>query len=123
MKLRLDYEAGDSPGGEPDMIVFLAGVGVKDNRKILREAFTGAAEFSHGKFPLTRKPSSLFVQKAFPSRRNASSWPRHSLFRRMRARTAQLRTLKGFSCSVIVEPVLARLEAINDRVARGGVVL
>jgi|SRR5580693_6971311 hypothetical protein len=30
-KLRLDYEAGDSPGGEPDMIVFLASVGVKDN--------------------------------------------------------------------------------------------
>ena len=52
------------------MIVFLAGVGVKDNRKIpvgLREAFTGAAEFSHGKFPLTRKPSSLFVQQVFPS--------------------------------------------------------
>jgi hypothetical protein len=32
-KLRLDYEAGDSPGGEPDMIVFLASVGVKDNSK------------------------------------------------------------------------------------------
>ena len=33
-KLRLDYEAGDSPGGEPDIIVFLASVGVKDNRRI-----------------------------------------------------------------------------------------
>jgi hypothetical protein len=34
-KLRLDYEVGDSPGGEPSMIVFLANVGVKDNRRIL----------------------------------------------------------------------------------------
>jgi len=33
-KLRLDYKAGDSPGGEPDIIVFLACVGVKDNRRI-----------------------------------------------------------------------------------------
>jgi hypothetical protein len=40
----------------------------------------------------------------------------------MGARAAQLRTFKGFLCSVIVEPVLAGLEAINDRVARGGVV-
>jgi hypothetical protein len=33
-KLRLDYEAGDSPEGEPGIMVFLANVGVKDNRKI-----------------------------------------------------------------------------------------
>jgi hypothetical protein len=30
----LDYEAGDSPEGEPNIIVFLASVGVKDNRRI-----------------------------------------------------------------------------------------
>jgi len=30
----LDYEARVSPEGEPDMIVFLAIVGVKDNRRI-----------------------------------------------------------------------------------------
>jgi hypothetical protein len=30
----LDYEAGDSPEGEPDIIVFLASVGVKDNRRL-----------------------------------------------------------------------------------------
>jgi hypothetical protein len=33
-KLRLDYEVGVSPEGEPNMIVFLASVGVKDNRRI-----------------------------------------------------------------------------------------
>jgi hypothetical protein len=41
----------------------------------------------------------------------------------MRAGVAQLRALKGFSRSVIVEPVLAGLEAIDDRMARGRVVL
>ena len=41
----------------------------------------------------------------------------------MRARAVKLRTLKGFSRSVIVEPVFAGFEAIDDRVARGRVVL
>src|SRR5579863_7362388 len=41
----------------------------------------------------------------------------------MRARAGQLRTLKSFARSVIVEPVLAGLEAIDDRVARGRVML
>jgi hypothetical protein len=41
----------------------------------------------------------------------------------MRARAVQRRTLKGFSRSVIVEPVFAGLEAIDDRVARGRIVL
>jgi hypothetical protein len=41
----------------------------------------------------------------------------------MRARAGQLRTLESFSRSVIVEPVLAGLEAVDDRVARGGVML
>ena len=41
----------------------------------------------------------------------------------MRARTLQPGTLKGFSSSVIVEPFLAGFEAVDDRVARGGIVL
>jgi hypothetical protein len=40
----------------------------------------------------------------------------------MRARAAQLGTLKSFLRPVIVEPVLAGLEAIDDRVARARVV-
>src|SRR6202161_1913837 len=33
-KLRLDYEAEVSPKGDPEVIVFLPNVGVKDNRMI-----------------------------------------------------------------------------------------
>jgi len=45
------------------------------------------------------------------------------LVRRMRPRAGQLRTLKSFLRPVIVEPVLTGLEAVDDRVARGRVVL
>jgi hypothetical protein len=63
------------------------------------------------------------VQEAFPLWGYPAGRSRHRLFCRVRARAAQLRTFKGFSRSVIVEPFLAGLEAINDRVARGGIVL
>jgi hypothetical protein len=41
----------------------------------------------------------------------------------MRAGAGQFRTLKSFSRPVIVEPVLAGLEAVDDRVARARVML
>ena len=65
----------------------------------------------------------LFVQKAFPFWGYPASGSWHRLFRRMRARIGQLRSVKSFSRSVIVEPVFAGLKAIDDRVARGRVVL
>jgi hypothetical protein len=67
--------------------------------------------------------ASLLVQEAFPSWGYPARGSRHRLIRRMRAGAAQLGTLKSFSRSVIVEPVLAGLEAIDDRVARGRVML
>jgi hypothetical protein len=63
------------------------------------------------------------MQEAFPSRGYPARGSGHRLFRRMRARAGQLRTLKGFLRPVVVKPVLAWFEAIDDRVARGGVVL
>ena len=60
---------------------------------------------------------SLLVQEAFPSGGYAAGGTRHRLTRRMRARAAQLRAVKSFLGSVIVEPVLAGLEAIDDGVA------
>src|ERR1700727_3329494 len=41
----------------------------------------------------------------------------------MRVRTGQLRTVKSFLRSVIIEPILAGLEAVDDRVAGGLVML
>jgi hypothetical protein len=41
----------------------------------------------------------------------------------MRARAGQFRTLKSFSRAVIVEPVLAGFEAVDDRVAGARVML
>src|SRR6202046_2890970 len=41
----------------------------------------------------------------------------------MRVRTGQLRTVKSFLGSVIIEPILAGLEAVDDRVAGGLVML
>jgi hypothetical protein len=70
-----------------------------------------------------RPTASLLVQEAFPSRGYPARGSRHRLIRRMRARAAQPRTLKSLSRSVIVEPVFAGLEAVDDRVARGRVML
>ena len=41
----------------------------------------------------------------------------------MRVRTGQLRTVKSFLRSVVVEPIFAGLEAVDDRVAGGLVML
>jgi len=66
---------------------------------------------------------SLLVEKALPVCGYPARGPRRWLTRRMRVGARQLRTLKSFSRSVVVEPVLAGLEAIDDRVAGRGVVL
>jgi hypothetical protein len=63
------------------------------------------------------------VQEAFPLWGYPAGGSRYGLFCRMRGRAVELRALKSFSRSVIVEPVLARFEAADNRVPCGGVVL
>ena len=70
-----------------------------------------------------RPTASLLVQQAFPSRGHPARGSRRGLIRRMRVRTGQLRTLKSFLRSIVVEPVFSGLEAIDDRVPGGCVVL
>jgi hypothetical protein len=65
----------------------------------------------------------LLVQEVFPVCGYSARGSRHGLFRRMRVRAGQGGAFEGFLRSVIVEPVLARLEAIDNRMAGGCVVL
>ncbi len=59
----------------------------------------------------------LLVEEAFPVCGYPARRPRHRLTRRMRVRAGQLGTVKSFSRSIVVEPILPRLEAIDDRMA------
>jgi hypothetical protein len=64
----------------------------------------------------------LFVKQRLPVRRYRSIRSRCRLIQRMRVRIGKLRAGEGFLSTVVVEPMLAWLEARDDRVTRGGVV-
>src|SRR6058998_1292170 len=59
------------------------------------------------------------VQHALPALRDAAGRARHGLIIRVMPRWRQLRTVEVVAGRVVVEPVLARLEALGDRVPLG----
>src|SRR5579863_6108427 len=64
----------------------------------------------------------LFVKQRFPVRRHRSGWSGYRLIRRMRLRGVKLRTVEEFLRTIVIKPMLAGLEARDDRVTRSGVV-
>ena len=83
----------------------------------------GRLVWSTPEFDLPRPTASLLVQQASPFSGHAALGAWRWLVRRMRSRARQLGALKSFLRSVVVEPLLAGLEAVDDRVAGGRVVL
>jgi len=68
------------------------------------------------------KPKSrpLFVKQCLPVCRHRPCRSGRGLIQRVAVRGVKFRPLEGFFRAVVVKPVLARLEARNDRVTRGG---
>jgi hypothetical protein len=62
--------------------------------------------------------NSILVQQRFPVGRHSSHRSRHGLILVMRMRRKQPHTLDRCPLLVIVEPILTRLEAGNDRMPR-----
>lgn len=73
--------------------------------------------------PSTDFTLNTLVQKRLPIVRHSSRRPGHRLTFRMRVRRSQLRACDHRPRFVIVEPILTRLEAGNDRMPRLGRVL
>jgi len=65
----------------------------------------------------------LFVKQRLPVRRHPVGWSGHRLIRRMRTRSGKLRAGEKFFSTIVVKPVLAGLEARDDRVTCRGVML
>jgi hypothetical protein len=74
-----------------------------------------------GSWPVEGPP--LFVQQALPICRDGPRWSGCGLIQRMANRGGELRSCEHLSRTVVVEPMLTRLKAHDDRMARGGVVL
>jgi hypothetical protein len=67
-----------------------------------------------------RGARTLVVKLRLPVCRHRAVRSRHRLIHRMRMRSGKLGAGEGFFCTVVVKPMLARLEALDDRVPRGG---
>jgi hypothetical protein len=63
----------------------------------------------------------LFVQQRLPVSGHRSGRSRHRLILRMRMRSGKLRAFEEFLCTIVVKPILAWLEARDDRMTRGRV--
>ena len=63
----------------------------------------------------------LFVKQRLPVRRHRAGRSGHRLIQRMTVRSVKLRAGEGFFCTIVVKPLLAGLEARDDRVTRSGV--
>ena len=70
---------------------------------------------------VTTEPNySLFVQQRFPVSRHRSGWSWHRLIQGMTVRSVKLRAGDKVFYTVVVKPLLARLEAHDYRVAGSG---
>ena len=68
----------------------------------------------------TKEPP-LFVKQRLPVWGHRSGRSRHRLIQWMGVESVRLRTREDFLCTIVVKPLLARLEARDDRVACSGV--
>ena len=67
------------------------------------------------------KSRPLFVKQRLPVRRHRAGRSGHRLLQRMTVRSVKLRAGEGLFCTIVVKPLLAGLEACDDRMTRSGV--